>query len=76
MVHARIVSLAFASLGLVTASVSAQPADIRTIVCPGAASINAAGEVSGVYTTDSSTTPLAGISWRGFIAKVEALVVR
>jgi hypothetical protein len=45
-----------------------------TYTCP--ASINAAGEVSGVYTTDSSTTPLAGISWRGFIAKVEALVVR
>jgi probable HAF family extracellular repeat protein len=45
-----------------------------TYTCP--MGINAAGEVSGAYTTDPSTTPLAGISWRGFVAKVEALVVR
>lgn len=45
-----------------------------TYTCP--AGINAAGEVSGVYTTDSMTTPLAEIHWRGFVAKVETLVVR
>jgi hypothetical protein len=45
-----------------------------TYTCP--VGINAAGEVSGVYTMDAAETPLATISWRGFVAKVEALVVR
>ena len=45
-----------------------------TYTCPGA--INAAGQVGGVYTTDAADTPLAVINWRGFVAKVEALVVR
>ena len=45
-----------------------------TYTCP--SSINAAGEVSGIYTTNAAETPLAMISWRGFVAKVEALVVR
>ncbi|MFO7691923.1 MAG: hypothetical protein R6V57_02440 [Vicinamibacterales bacterium] len=45
-----------------------------TYTCPGG--INAAGEVSGVYTTDAVTTPLSEIRWRGFVAKVGALVER
>ena len=45
-----------------------------TYTCP--LGINAAGEISGVYTTDSETTSLAEISWHGFVAKVKALVVR
>jgi hypothetical protein len=45
-----------------------------TYTCP--MGINAAGEVSGVYTTNAAETPLATITWRGFVAKVEALVVR
>ena len=45
-----------------------------TYTCP--AGINAAGEVSGVYTTDAPETPLATISWRGFVAQLKALVVR
>jgi hypothetical protein len=42
--------------------------------CP--SGMNAAGEVSGVYTMDAADVPFAKISWRGFVAKVEALVVR
>jgi hypothetical protein len=45
-----------------------------TYTCPG--SINAAGEVSGVYSTNAAETPLAMITRRGFVAKVQALVVR
>jgi hypothetical protein len=45
-----------------------------TYTCP--LGINAAGKVSGAYTMDAATTPWAGISWHGFVAKVEALVVR
>jgi probable HAF family extracellular repeat protein len=45
-----------------------------TYTCPGG--INAAGQVSGVYTMDEPGPPFATISWRGFVAKVEALVVR
>jgi len=45
-----------------------------TYTCP--TSINAAGQVSGVYTTDAADTPFAEISWRGFVAKVKALAVR
>jgi hypothetical protein len=45
-----------------------------TYTCP--AGINAAGEVSGVYTMDAADMPLATISWRGFVAKLKALVVR
>lgn len=45
-----------------------------TFTCP--TGINAADIVSGAYTTDPPTTPTAQIRWRGFVAKVEALVVR
>jgi len=45
-----------------------------TYTCP--LGINAAGKVSGAYTMDAATTPWAGISWHGFVAKVEALIVR
>jgi probable HAF family extracellular repeat protein len=45
-----------------------------TYTCPGG--INAAGQVSGVYTMDEPGPPFTTISWRGFVANLEALVVR
>lgn len=36
--------------------------------------LNGAGEISGIFTEDPSGTPFTALSWRGFIARKDALV--